>query len=30
MALVILYGLLSSTFLNMLVLPAIYLRFRRF
>ena len=30
MALVILYGLLSSTFLNMVVLPAIYNRFRRF
>jgi Cu/Ag efflux pump CusA len=30
MALVILYGLLSSTFLNMVVLPAIYHRFRRF
>jgi len=29
MALVILYGLLSSTFLNMVVLPAIYYRFRR-
>jgi CzcA family heavy metal efflux pump len=29
MALVILYGLLSSTFLNMVVLPAIYCRFRR-
>jgi CzcA family heavy metal efflux pump len=29
MALVILYGLLSSTFLNMVVLPTIYLRFRR-
>jgi CzcA family heavy metal efflux pump len=30
MALVILYGLLSSTFLNMVVLPAVYHRFRRF
>ncbi|MBP1598243.1 MAG: multidrug transporter AcrB [Acidobacteria bacterium] len=30
MALVILYGMLSSTFLNMVVLPAIYCRFRRF
>jgi Cu/Ag efflux pump CusA len=30
MALVILYGLLSSTFLNMVVLPAIYNRFRHF
>jgi Cu/Ag efflux pump CusA len=30
MALVILYGLLNSTFLNMVVLPAIYYRFRRF
>jgi Cu/Ag efflux pump CusA len=30
MALVILFGLLSSTFLNMVVLPAIYHRFRRF
>jgi CzcA family heavy metal efflux pump len=29
MALVILYGLISSTFLNMVVLPAIYYRFRR-
>jgi Cu/Ag efflux pump CusA len=29
MALVILYGLLSSTFLNMVVLPAVYFRFRR-
>jgi len=29
MALVILYGLLSSTFLNMVVLPTVYLRFRR-
>ena len=30
MALVILYGMLSSTFLNMVVLPAIYYRFWRF
>ncbi len=30
MALVILFGLLSSTFLNMVVLPAVYYRFRRF
>jgi len=30
MALVILYGLLSSTFLNMVVLPAVYNKFRRF
>lgn len=29
MALVMLYGLLSSTFLNMVVLPTVYLRFRR-
>lgn len=29
MALVILFGLLSSTFLNMLVLPTVYLRFRK-
>lgn len=29
MALVILFGLLSSTFLNMVVLPAVYFRFRR-
>jgi CzcA family heavy metal efflux pump len=29
MALVILYGMLSATFLNMVVLPAIYYRFRR-
>ncbi|HSW39340.1 MAG TPA: efflux RND transporter permease subunit [Acidobacteriota bacterium] len=29
MALVIMYGLFSSTFLNMVVLPTIYLRFRR-
>jgi len=29
MALVILYGMLSSTFLNMVVLPTVYLRFLR-
>jgi len=29
-ALVIVYGLLGSTFLNMVVLPAVYYRFRRF
>ncbi len=29
MAFVILFGLLSSTFLNMVVLPAVYFRFRR-